>query len=97
MTTVVIALFALVMAVWQEINRFPAAGKHILELRHQTQDLLHENEKLTKELTVVKQQLTELAHQVERINDPEYFVLKDAGDDAALSRLERARRLGNAN
>ncbi|MFK3659062.1 hypothetical protein ACI2I2_00895 [Scandinavium sp. NPDC088450] len=97
MTTLVIALFALFMAFWQEINRFPAAGKHIMELKHEAQDLHHENEKLAQEILGVKRQLLELTHQLERIKDPEYYALKDAGDEAGLSRLERARRLGTSN
>lgn len=97
MTTLVIALFALFMAFWQEINRFPATGKHIMELKHQAQDLQHDNEKLSQEISGLKRQLLELTHQLERIKDPEYFALKDAGDEAGLSRLELARRMGNTN
>lgn len=94
MTTLVIALFALFMAFWQEINRFPATGKHILELKHQAQDLHHENEKLAQDINALKRQLVDMVHQMERIKDPEYYELKDAGDEAGLSRLEHARRMG---
>ncbi|HCR3446973.1 hypothetical protein [Citrobacter werkmanii] len=91
MGTLTIAAIALFIGIWHEINRFPAAGKSILSLQQEVMDLKDENENLRAEIDALKDELLDISNQIERIKDPEYYALLDAGDGHGLYELEKSR------
>lgn len=54
-------------------------------------DLKDENENLRAEIDALKDQLLDISNQIERIKDPEYYALLDAGDGHGLYELEKSR------
>lgn len=88
MGTLTIAAIALFIGIWHEINRFPETGKSILSLQQEVMDLKDENEILRSEIDALKDELSDISNQIERIKDPEYYALLDAGDGLyALDKL----------
>lgn len=91
MGTLVIAVLALFIGIWHEINRFPATGKSIIFLQEELIALKDENESLRTEIDALKDELLDISNQIARIKDPEYYALLDAGDGDGLYSLDKLR------
>ncbi|WP_338933523.1 hypothetical protein [Escherichia coli] len=91
MTSLTVAVLALIVAIWHEINRFPATGKSLLSLQQEVRELRDENERLASEVDSLKDELLEISNQIDRIKDPEYYALLDAGDGVGLYEIEKSR------
>lgn len=91
MGTLTVAVVALIIAVWHEINRFPATGHSILAMQEEIENLKDQNESLSSDIEQLKDEILELSNQFDRIKDPEYYALLDAGDGHGLYELEKSR------
>jgi len=91
MTALMIAVLALVVAAWHEINGFPATNKSLLQLQAEVAELKDENKELSERLSFLGDEMQELSNTLERLKDPEYHALLDAGDGHGLYELEKSR------
>lgn len=93
MTSLIIAGLALIIAIWHEINRFPATSRSIIALQQEVEELKFENNRLSSELDTLKDEVLEISNLIDRIKDPEYYSLLDAGDGEGLYELDKSRGL----
>ncbi|MDM2814470.1 MULTISPECIES: hypothetical protein [Citrobacter] len=91
MTVLMIAVMALAIAVWHEINRFPATNKSLLQLQAEMAELKDENEELSEQINLLRDEMQEMSNTLERLKDPEFYALLDAGDGHGLYELEKSR------
>ncbi|KMV33922.1 hypothetical protein [Franconibacter pulveris] len=91
MGALTVAVIALIIAVWHEINRFPATGKSIIAMQNEIDNLKNQNESLTSDIEQLKDEMLELSNQLNRMKDPEYCALLDASDGHGLYELEKSR------
>lgn len=91
MSTISIALIALAIGLWHDIKRFPDTNKVVNELREEVASLKQDNEQLLKDVERLDTQLFELSNKIDRINDPEYYALLDAGDGWGMYELMKSR------
>lgn len=91
MTTLMVAVLALVVAAWHEINRFPATNKSLLQLQAEVAELKDENKELSEQLSFLRDEMQEMSNTLERLKDPEFYALLDAGDGHGLYELEKSR------
>lgn len=82
---------ALAIAVWHEINRFPATNKSLLQLQAEMAELKDENEELSEQINLLRDEMQEMSNTLERLKDPEFYALLDAGDGHGLYELEKSR------
>ncbi|HGY1204168.1 TPA: hypothetical protein ACNUZK_003635 [Citrobacter braakii] len=94
MTSIGVAILALVVAIWHEINRFPATNKSIISLQNAVTEVKEENERLSSDIGLLQSQLSDALDQIDRLRDPEYYALLDADDGAGLYELEKSRSEG---
>ncbi|UNM05000.1 hypothetical protein H4O05_09960 [Citrobacter freundii] len=91
MTVLMIAVMALTIAVWHEINRFPATNKSLLQLQAEMAYLKDENKELSEQINLLRDEMQEMSNTLERLKDPEFYALLDAGDGHGLYELEKSR------
>ncbi|EKM0665574.1 hypothetical protein RBA25_000932 [Cronobacter turicensis] len=91
MGSLTLAVIALIIAGWHEIKRFPASGKSIIAIQNEIDNLKNQNECLVSDIEQLKDEMSELSNQLNRIKDPEYYALLDAGDGHGLYKLEKSR------
>lgn len=91
MTVLMIAVMALAIAVWHEINRFPATNKSLLQLQAEMAEIKDENEELSEQINLLRDEMQEMSNTLERLKDPEFYALLDAGDGHGLYELEKSR------
>lgn len=91
MTVLMIAVLALAVAVWHEINRFPATNKSLLQLQDAVAQLRDENKELSEQISFLRDEMQEMSNALERLKDPEYYALLDTGDGHGLYELEKSR------
>ncbi|ELZ1138935.1 hypothetical protein SP292_004894 [Escherichia coli] len=86
-----VAVIALLISLWHEFNRFPATGSTLVELIEKVSDLENENEELREKINLMEEDLLSLTDYIDRLKDPEYYSLLDAGDGYGLHELEKSR------
>lgn len=91
MGALTVAVIALIIAVWHEINRFPATGNSMLAMQNEIDNLKDQNESLVSDIEQLKDEMLELSNQLDRLKDPEFYALLDAGDGHGLYELEKSR------
>ncbi|EKA2132037.1 TPA: hypothetical protein OT983_001471 [Citrobacter freundii] len=91
MGSLTIAVIALAIGLWHDIKRFPDTNRIISELKEDVNSLKQDNEKLLNDVERLEMQLFELSTKIDRINDPEYHSLLDAGDGFGLYELAKSR------
>ncbi|MFB4819554.1 hypothetical protein ACE3K0_12430 [Enterobacter hormaechei subsp. xiangfangensis] len=91
MTVLMIAILALAIAIWHEINRFPATNKSLLRLQAEVAELKDENKDLSDQISFLKEEIQDMSHTLEQLKDPEFYALLDAGDGHGLYELEKSR------
>lgn len=91
MTVLMIAVLALAIAIWHEINRFPATNKSLLRLQAEMSELKDENKELSEEISLLREEMKDMSNTLERLKDPEFYALLDAGDGHGLYELEKSR------
>lgn len=91
MTVLMIAVLALAIAIWHEINRFPATNKSLLRLQAEMAELKDENKELSEQISLLREEMNDMSNTLERLKDPEFYALLDAGDGHGLYELEKSR------
>ena len=91
MTVLMIAVLALAIAVWHDLNRFPATNKSLLLLQAEVAELRDENAELSEQIGFLRDEMQEMSNTLERLKDPEYYALLDAGDGHGLYDLKKSR------
>ncbi|MEP8942127.1 hypothetical protein [Enterobacter ludwigii] len=91
MTVLVIAVMALAIAIWHEINRFPATNKSLLQLQAEMAELNDENRELSEQISQLREEMQDMSNTLERLKDPQFYALLDAGDGHGLYELEKSR------
>lgn len=91
MTVLMIAVLALAIAIWHEINRFPATNKSLLRLQAEMAELKDENKELSEQISLLREEMKDMSNTLERLKDPEFYALLDAGDGHGLYELEKSR------
>ncbi|HEF0077853.1 hypothetical protein I5370_21645 [Citrobacter sp. FDAARGOS_156] len=86
-----IAVIALAIGLWHDMKRFPDTNRTISELKEDVGLLKQDNDRLQNEVDRLEMQLLELSKKIDRINDPEYYSLLDAGDGWGLYELAKSR------
>lgn len=86
-----VSVSALIIGVWHELNRFPATGNSLLKLQESIDDLQSENEDLKQRLSVLEDDYQQVAEQLDRIRDPEYWRAIDEKDGQTLYELDKQR------
>ncbi|EGT0622067.1 MULTISPECIES: hypothetical protein [Citrobacter freundii complex] len=90
MTVLMIAVLALAIAIWHEINRFPATNKSLLRLQAEMAELKDENKELSEQISLLREEMKDMSNTLERLKDPEFYALLDAGDGHGLYELEKS-------
>lgn len=91
MTVLMIAAMALAIAIWHEINRFPATNKSLLQLQEEMAELKDENKELSEQISQLREEMQDISNTLERLKDPQLYALLDAGDGHGLYELEKSR------
>ncbi|EPL6802871.1 hypothetical protein WJI42_001186 [Klebsiella aerogenes] len=91
MTVLMIAVMALAIAIWHEINRFPATNKSLLQLQAEMAELKDENKELSEQINQLREEMQDMSNILERLKDPQFYELLDAGDGHGLYELEKSR------
>ncbi|HBE6752502.1 TPA: hypothetical protein KML76_002967 [Escherichia coli] len=91
MTVLMIAVMALAIAIWHEINRFPATNKSLLQLQAEMAELKDENKELSEQISQLREEMQDMSNILERLKDPKFYALLDAGDVHSLYELEKSR------
>lgn len=55
-------------------------------------ELRDENEEFLEQISLLRDEMQEMTNTLERLKDPEYYALLDAGDGHGLYELEKSRR-----
>lgn len=84
MTVLMIAVMALAIAIWHEINRFPATNKSLLQLQAEMAELKDENKELSEQISQLREEMQDMSNILERLKDPQFYALLDAGDGHGL-------------
>ncbi len=91
MTVLMIAVMALAIAIWHEINRFPAINKSLLQLQAEMAELKDENKELSEQISLLREEMQDMSNTLARLKDPQFYSLFDAGDGHGLYELEKSR------
>ncbi|HEE9786229.1 TPA: hypothetical protein R8F93_000221 [Enterobacter soli] len=91
MTVLMIAVIALAIAIWHEINRFPVTNKSLLQMQKEMAELKDENKELSEQISLLREEMQDMSNTLERLKDPEFYSLLDAGDGHGLYELEKSR------
>ncbi|TKU47640.1 hypothetical protein FDX11_11305 [Citrobacter sp. wls714] len=54
-------------------------------------ELKDENEELSEQINLLRDEMQEMSNTLERLKDPEFYALLDAGDGHGLYELEKSR------
>ncbi|CAM6553027.1 hypothetical protein [Enterobacter hormaechei] len=91
MTVLMIAVMALAIAIWHEINRFPATNKSLLQLQAEMAELKDENKELSEQISQLREEMQDMSNILERLKDPQFYALLYADEGHGLYELEKSR------